>query len=160
MVTHKGGGYRMHRFIDEIILFKKWKKTPNQNYLYTIWLGINSICTQTVKRMNTLWWKHMGWNPKLNWTTPSTIKSKKRYIYGGWWWCESKVFVDVAIFYTNLFVWGNVHYELLFFDSACCVAMFHWAHLWWSGYVCMSVLMDVNQRFVGEDEDKDKRRSC
>jgi hypothetical protein len=77
MVTHKEGGYRMHRFICEIGFFqkmeKKWsftrrvdigcinslvklfffqkmeKKNPNQNYLYTIRLCINLIHTQTLK---------------------------------------------------------------------------------------------------------------
>lgn len=45
----------MHRFINEIIFFKKWeKKNPNQNYLYTIWLGIDLIHTQTLKQMNTM----------------------------------------------------------------------------------------------------------
>ncbi len=57
-----------------------------------------------------------------------------------------------AIFYTIYIFIGNVHYELSFFTVLAMLLWFCWMQFWWCGFVCVSVLMDVDQ--VVEDRDK------
>jgi hypothetical protein len=56
-----------------------------------------------------------------------------------------------------LFV-GNVHYVFLLSTMPTMLLCLRWAHFLWCGFVCMSVLMDINQGLGGDEEDK--RKSC
>jgi hypothetical protein len=52
---HPQGGVDIGRIdsLVKLLFSENGEKNPNQNYLYTIWLGINSIHTQILKPMNT-----------------------------------------------------------------------------------------------------------
>ncbi len=66
------------------------------------------------------------------------------------------MFFAKAIFYTICLFIGNVHYELSFSMVPAMLLWFCWMQFWWCGFVCVSVLTDVNQ--VAKDQDK--KRSC
>ncbi len=92
-----------------------------------------------------LWCRHMGWNLNVDGTMLSIIKSRKWHILGSWWWSVPR------------YLWCY-EYFLFIFMVPIVLLCFRWVHFLWCGYVCMGVLMDVNQ---GSRRDKEnKRRSC
>jgi hypothetical protein len=69
--------------------------------------------------------------------------------------CTNNIFGAMDIFYVYLFVCThNVHYVFLFFMVPILLLCFRWVHFLWYGYVCMGVLMDVNQGSRRNKEDK------
>jgi hypothetical protein len=85
---------------------------------------------------------------------PSTVKAKN----------DIFLVVDGNMKVRSLLMWlffmqiclfaSNVHYGPLFIFMHVMLLCFRWAHFWWCGCVCTSVLMDVNQGFASEYEDK------
>jgi hypothetical protein len=68
--------------------------------------------------------------------------------------CTKNIFGVMDIFYTYLFVCAhNVHYVLLLFMMPIVLLCFRWVHFLWCGYVCVSVLMDVNQGYRRDKEE-------
>jgi hypothetical protein len=69
--------------------------------------------------------------------------------------CTKNIFGDVDIFYTYLFICThNMLYVFLFFMVPIVLFCFLRVHFLWCGYVCMGVLMDVDQGSIRNKEDK------